>query len=126
MRINEKGTNMQITPEIKDYLFKKLEYLEKHLGENSVNALCEVELGKTTNHHRTGDIFRTEINLRIEGNHLRAVAEGEELFATIDQVKDELARQLESNKDRRVSLLRRSGAKIKNLIKGFFPNPDQQ
>ena len=32
MRINEKGVNMQITDDIKDYLYKKLTHLEKFIN----------------------------------------------------------------------------------------------
>ena len=120
MRINEKGTNMQITADIKDYLYKKLAHLEKFINQADDSVLCEVELGKTTNHHKAGDVFRTEINLHIAGKNLRAVSEMDELFASIDMAKDEMVRELQSNKDRKVSMVKRGGAKIKSLIKGIF------
>jgi ribosomal subunit interface protein len=120
MRINEKGVNMQITGEIKDYLYKKLAHLEKFLNLNDESILCEVELGKISNHHKNGDVFRTEINLHIAGKNLRAVSEMDELFASIDMAKDEMVRELQANKDKKVSLIKRSGAKIKNFVKGTF------
>jgi len=122
MRINEKGVNMPITPDIKDYLYKKLAHLEKFLNPADESVLCEVELGKVSQHHNKGDVFKTEINLHIAGKNLRAVSEMDELFASIDLAKDEMVRSLQVNKDKKVSLLRRGGAKIKNLIKGFFPD----
>jgi len=120
MRINEKGTNMQITADIKDYLYKKLEHLEKFIDKNDESVLCEVELGKISNHHKNGDVFRTEINLHIAHKNLRSEAEKDELFASIDVAKDEMIRELKSNKDKKVNLLRRGGAKVKNLIKNIF------
>ncbi len=120
MRINEKGTNMQITAEIKDYLYKKLGHLQKFIDPTDESVLCEVELGKISNHHKNGDVFRTEINLHIAGKNLRAESEMEDLFASIDIAKDELVRALQTNKDKKVSLLRRGGTKVKNLIKGIF------
>jgi ribosomal subunit interface protein len=120
MKINEKGTNMQITAEIKDYLYKKLTHIEKFLNPLDESVLCEVELGKTTNHHNNGDVFRTEINLHIAGKNLRAVSEKDDLFATIDIAKDEMVREIQSNKDKKVSMLKQGGAKIKNIIKGLF------
>ena len=120
MRIKEQGKNMQITEGIKDYLYKKLAHLEKFIDSADQSVLCEVELGKTTQHHKTGDVFRTEINLHIAGKNLRAVSETDELFASIDMAKDEMVRELQVNKDKKVSLIKRSGAKIKSLIKGIF------
>lgn len=120
MRINEKGTNMEITDRIKEYLYKKLEHIEKFIDPRDESAMCDVELGKTTNHHKNGDIFRTELNLQIKGKNLRAVSEMEDLFASIDIAKDEMVRELQSNKDKKVSLVRRGGAKMKNIVKGIF------
>jgi len=120
MRINEKGTNMEITGEIKNYLYKKLEHLQKFIDQADESVLCEVELGKISNHHKNGDVFRTEINLHIAGKNLRAESEMEDLFASIDIAKDELVRALQTNKDKKVSLLRRGGTQVKNLIKGIF------
>jgi putative sigma-54 modulation protein len=122
MKINEKGKNMPITAEIKNYLLKKLEHVEKFLDPNDSSILCEVELGKDSNHHKTGEVFRTEINLHIAGKNLRAVSEMDELFASIDLAKDEIIREIQSNKDKKISLIKRGGAKIKNIIKGIFSN----
>jgi ribosome-associated translation inhibitor RaiA len=44
----------------------------------------------------------------------------DDLFASIDIAKDDLVRSLQTNKDKKVSLARQGGAKIKNLIKGIF------
>ena len=100
MNIKEKGSNMKITPDIKDYLYKKLAHLEKFLDPADESILCEVELGKTTKHHKSGEVFRTEINLRMAGKSLRAVSEMDELFASIDMAKDEMVRELQLNKER--------------------------
>ena len=120
MRINEKGVNMQITAEIKDYLYKKLEHVEKFLNPADQSILCDVELGKISNHHNKGDVFRTEINLHIAGKNLRAESEMDDLFASIDIAKDEIVREIQTNKDRKVSMMKRGGARIKNMIKGLF------
>jgi len=120
MRINEKGTNMQITPDIKDYLYKKLAHLEKFLNIADDSVLCEVELGKVSQHHKNGCVFRTEINLHLAGKNLRSESTTDELFSSIDIAKDEMVRELESYKDKKVGLVRRGGAKIKNIIKGVF------
>jgi ribosomal subunit interface protein len=120
MKINEKGVNMQITPDIKDYLYKKLAHIEKFLNPTDESVLCEVELGKISNHHNKGDVYKTEINLHIAGKNLRAVSEMEDIFASIDIAKDDIVRDLQTNKDRKVSMMKRGGAKIKNLLKGLF------
>jgi ribosomal subunit interface protein len=119
MRINEKGTNMKITEEIKDYLYKKLAYLEKFLSKKDESIICDVELGKVSKHHKNGDVFRAEINLQMAGKSLRAEAEMGDIFAAIDIAKDEMVRELQVTKDKKVSRVRRGGAKVKNITKGL-------
>jgi len=118
MRINEKGTNMKITTEVKDYLYKKLTHVEKFINSADGSVLCSVELGKISKHHKKGDVFRTEINLHIAGKNLRAVSEMDDLYASIDLAKDEMVRELQINKEKKVSRIKKGGAKIKNIIKG--------
>lgn len=118
MRINEKGVNMKIAGDVKAYLYKKLESVEKLVDKNDESIICDIELGRVSNHHNKGDVFRTEINLHIAGKNLRAVAEEEDILASIDIVKDEIVRELKTIKDKKVSLLKKGGAKIKSIIKG--------
>ncbi len=118
MQIKEKFTNFERTQAISDYLAKRLSHLDKFIKDNS--ALCEVELGKTTNHHKSGDIFRAEINLKIKGKSFRAVSEKDDLYSAIDIVKDEMVNELHHHKDKKVSIARRGGAKVKSIIKGLF------
>ncbi len=120
MRINEKGTNIELSANIRDYLYKKLAHIEKFVNPNDESAICDVEIGKTTNHHKNGDIFRTEINLHLKGKSFRVVAEKDDLFASIDVAQDDMTREIQSNKDKKISLMRRGGAKVKNMIKGLW------
>jgi ribosomal subunit interface protein len=66
INIKIRSTNFDLTPAIEDYVSKKILSLQKYLDEND-NVLCEVELGKTTGHHKTGDIFKAEVNI-VESN----------------------------------------------------------
>ena len=65
MQIKIKATNLALTPSISDYAKKRVEMLEKFIAEGSENALIKVEVGKTTQHHKRGEIFRAEINASI-------------------------------------------------------------
>jgi len=120
MRINTKGTNISLTPAIVDYLNKKLATVEKYINSHQDVAMLDVEVGRTTQHHKSGDIFRAEINLKLKGDSLRAVREAEDLYAAIDQVKDEIVDLLTTHADKRRTLLRRGAAKIKNILKGLY------
>lgn len=120
MRINIKATNLELTAAISDYTKKRVSSLEKFINKNDESAMASVEVGKSTKHHQSGDIFRAEINLHIAGKDLRAVAEKDNLYAAIDEAKDEMVREITSHKAKQRTLLRRGGAKIKDFIRGFY------
>jgi ribosomal subunit interface protein len=122
MKINEKGINMVITPEIKDFLYTKLAYLDKFINPADDSIMCDVELSMTTKHHRNGEIFKAEINLFMNGRTMRAVSEKEDILSAIDIVKDEIVREITVNKDKRIGLIRRGGSKVKRIIKNIFKN----
>ena len=118
MKINLKGTNLELSAAISEYLDKRLLGVEKFLPEGD-GFVADVELGKTTNHHQAGDIFRAEINIHIGGKSFRAVSEQIDLYSAIDDMKAEITRELGSYKEKRLSLIRRGGQKLKNLLRGL-------
>lgn len=120
MKTNIKATNIVISGETSAYLDKKLAVVDKIARDKQV--FCEIELGRTTNHHTGGDIFRAEFNCHIQGKDFRAVSETDSLHAAIDEAKDELVSSIKSHKSKQQTLLRRGGATIKNIIKGIY-NP---
>lgn len=121
MKHNIKMTNTFLTPSITDYVEKRLSHLDKFINPEEIETvMCYVEIGKTTNHHKTGDIFKAELNLHLGGKTLRASSEKEDLYAAIDAVNDEMAQELKSYKEKKTSFIRRGGAKIKKMLKGIY------
>lgn len=103
MQILIKGTGMELTKAIRDYVDEKIGGLSKFLVKID-NGLVEarVEVGQTTKHHQSGDIFRAEVNLKLPRTLLRAVVETSDLYAAIDLVHDEIKRQILDEKDKKV------------------------
>lgn len=109
---------MEITSAISNYVEEKLRNVEKFaIAHESEDPLAEVELGKTTNHHHSGDLFRAETNLSVRGKQFRAVSEQADLYAAIDDMRNELVRELNSHKDKSRTLVRRGAGMIKNLLR---------
>jgi ribosomal subunit interface protein len=119
MHINIKATNITLSPAIQDYVEKRLEKIEKLL-ESDPSTKWDIELARVSNHHKKGDVYKAEIHIiGREKNHY-ASAENEDLYSCIDLARDEIFREVTSGKERRSSLIRRGGAKIKNIVKGFW------
>ncbi|MFA6430331.1 MAG: ribosome-associated translation inhibitor RaiA [Candidatus Paceibacterota bacterium] len=121
MKHNIKMTNTFLTPAITEYVEKRLSHLDKFINPEEMEVvMCYVDIGKTSNHHKTGDIFKAEFNLHLGGKTLRAVSEKEDLYSAIDSVNDEMAKALKSYKEKKNSFFRKGGAKIKDLLKGIY------
>lgn len=114
-----KGTNLSLTPAIEMAADKIVAALDKYVDNSDTSALCEIEVARTTNHHRSGEIFRAEINFHSRVGSLRAEAEKEDLYAAMSAAKDELVEALRSKKAKKISFVRRSGLAVKNMLKGL-------
>jgi ribosomal subunit interface protein len=123
MKYNVNTTDFSLTPAISEYLDKRISHLDKFINPSlEESIMCYVEVGKTTEHHKTGDLFRAEITLHIGGKVFRATSEKGDLYSAIDEAGDEITQELKAFKGKRSSLIKRGGAKIKSLIKGLYGN----
>ena len=117
MKINIKATNIELTESIRDYALKRFSKLEKFLGNK--DTVLAIELGKTSDHHKNGDIFRAEVRLSGAGlNHYMA-RESADLYASIDEVENEIVQEITKVKSRKRELIRKGQRAIKNMIQGF-------
>jgi len=120
MQIKIRSTNFALTQALDEYVNQKISSLEKFLSGGG-DVLCEVEIGRTTTHHKSGDIFRAEVNMTPPGGpQIFAVAEESDLYKAIDIVRDETEREIVSRKNKRNTLFRRGSAKVKNLLKRIY------
>jgi putative sigma-54 modulation protein len=97
MNLNIKTQNVSLTPAISDYLEKKLRMI-KGLDLDKDNIFIYAEIGKTTQHHRSGDVYKAEVNIDIAGKNMYAMSEMDDLYAAIDDVKDDLSREMKTFK----------------------------
>lgn len=117
MSITIKTTLIDITPALTDYTEKRLGTIAKHTESTPT---ITVEIGKTTMHHRNGDVFRAEVNvITALGKQYRAVSEKTDLYEAIDDVRTEIVRELKEGKSKTQTLFRRGAKKLKNLVKGL-------
>lgn len=119
MNINFKATGIVLTEPIRDYAEKRIMTVGRLFGEHSGGVIIEVELSQTTKHHKGGNIFKTEIMVRSNGRRIRAVSTKEDLYASIDDAKEELEREIITTKERSQKLFRRGSQQIKNVLKGI-------
>lgn len=113
---NLKGTGLHVTDELRSYVEKKLGSAEKFLqGDSTAHADVELEFAPL----RDGPKYRAEFTLSAEGAVYRAEAWGGALHEAVDLASDQLLREVHRNKKKRLALVRRGGAMIKDALRGL-------
>lgn len=122
MKIKIQGKNMEITPAINDYIIKRVTNLGKildKLEQTTGEIFVSFNVAKTTNHHKTGEVFRADCSIETKrGNYFSSVDE-EDLYAAIDAVKENLFREISKTKEKKNALFYRGARKIKDMAKGL-------
>ncbi|MES2931288.1 MAG: HPF/RaiA family ribosome-associated protein [Patescibacteria group bacterium] len=119
MQIHFKGTNYELPANITALARKKVEALTKYIGDSKENARAYVDLGKETEAHQNGTIWRADINFDVEGNRFYAKAIENSIEKAIDRSVNELARELQTARKRQQSLMKKGGGVIKSLMRGL-------
>ena len=97
--INYKFNDLDEARTLSVVMDQKMAALEKYLSANS-SATCEVEFEKIGNHQH-GRIYRVEANISVDGTLFRAEATEDSFEKAIDEVRDELDKELRNAKDKR-------------------------
>ena len=122
MKINILAKNMELTGAIRDYVTKRATNLEKLLSKlekRGGESLVHFEVVKSTNHHKAGDVFHSDCLVKINGKEFYSSADGEDLYQTVDEVKETLFREIDKDKNRKQTLFRRGALSVKKMIKGL-------
>src|SRR3989344_2570236 len=111
MNTRIKATDYKLSPEVSAYLDERLTALEKFLGEDAALARCEAELGRDAGRPRHGaNIWFAEIRIMQPGGaHVYARNNAASVNAAIDDVKEEVERQLHREKKLHIRVLRKTG-----------------
>jgi len=117
MQYNIKGTALEITPEIRDYVEKKLNAIDVFFTERDA-ARTDVELAFLLGEAQT---FRAEFTLHATSlaEPICAEARGRALHEAIDIATGELSHSVTEMKKKREHIFRRGAAKIKAFLRGF-------
>ena len=113
MKILTKGTNLELTEALKNYVEEKVGVLDRYM-DGILEA--RVELEKTTPQQK-GEIFRCEVNLSVPQTHLlRAESTEIDLYAAIDTVIPKLREEIQKYKGQHFSKDRRMRRYMKSIF----------
>ncbi len=130
MKIVIKTKNIKLTQSLRDFIQEKFDSLEKFLkifqaekyydgffGKGKPRVEAWVEVGKESLHHKKGEVFRAECQLRFPGKSIRSEAISKNLRQAINKVKDELQREFKQYKEKITSQNKRKARVSKKELK---------
>lgn len=112
--INYKFNDLAEAQALTDVFEQKCAAFEKYM-HGSGSAICDVEFEKVTPQHN-GQVHRVEVNLQIDGTLFRAVATEESFEKAIDEVRDELDKELRKAKEKQQTLDKQAGREVKEQM----------
>ncbi len=119
MDIRIKATDYEMTPKTQDYLDQRISALAKLLTGFEDVTRIEVEIGRDAGRPRHGaNIWFAEMRVIVPGQErVYARNNSESVNGAIDDVKEEVERQLRRERKMHIRLFRKSGAFAKRLLR---------
>lgn len=117
MNINIKGTGVELTPEIKEYILKRINGLEKFFKgqtKESINALFEIA---KRGGQKSGDIYHADCLIESLGEKFYASCDKSDIFEAIDEIKDILFREISRSKNKKWDVFYKGARKVKEIMK---------
>jgi len=115
MNYNLKVSNVDASDEVRSYLERKLETLDKLLGKREQSVRADIELAYLKTEEKQ---YYAECTLR-DGVSLRAKALGSSLHEAIDKLVAELSHELTRAHKKRLHVLRHSAVRVKEYLRGW-------
>jgi len=113
--INYKYHDLEEAQALAGVFDQKCSSLEKYLHGDE-NVTCDVEFIKVAPTQQSGKVHRVEMNLMINGTLFRAEATEESFEKAIDEVRDELDKELRRAKEKQETLDKQAGREMKEKM----------
>lgn len=141
MKIIIKTKNLKLNQALKNFIEKKINFLEKFLkifyteeyfdaffkksrkginlpqDKRGTKVETRVEIGKETLHHQKGPIFYVDCQVRFPKKSLKSAVRAKDLKLAICEVKDDLQRELKQYKEKITAQTKRRARALKKELK---------
>ena len=114
MHIDIIAKNIDLTDALRNHVESELAKLDKVINPES---RIYVEIGKTTHHHKQGDVYKAQGRIVSPGTEYFADIITNDLYTAIGDLGNELFRQVTQTTSRKRALLRKGQALIKKLLR---------
>jgi len=112
--INFKYNDLKEAMGLSDLMEQKMQSLTKFLSKDQ-SITCDVEFEKVAP-QKSGQVHRVEVNLMVDGALFRADATENSFELAIDEVRNELDKELRRAKDKQVTMDKSAGRAAKEQM----------
>jgi ribosomal subunit interface protein len=117
-KINIKGTDLELTTELRNLVDEKISALEKFMSlTGDETPIADVELEKKYGDQKNGQIYRAEINLQFRGKFFRTESKKEDIKVAFNDAHDEMVRRVRKTREKKKDLFKRGAKSIKRMIR---------
>ena len=97
MRQNIEAVGLELTQALRTYAEQKFSTLQKFLTrlEKDGELGAHIEIQRTTKHHRKGDVYQVNVEIRLPKKILRVQEKADDMRKAIDKAKDILRFEIE-------------------------------
>ena len=116
MNIHIHHHDLEMTDALRQYALSKIGQIEKYIAGHG-NADLDIEIGKTSKHHKQGDHYLVKVNLKFGNRKIHIETVAADAYAAIDSAKDKLVEDVSEEKDKKNSVIRKIARQIKDSLK---------
>ena len=128
MHITVQGTNLEVTHELRKFIYKKVGDCKRALGDVNLDAVqIDIEIERTTRRHpqdrnNGGPLYRAEANVKVPGRFIRVEEFAMHLEPAIVKMKNTLTRSIRHWREQWIDR-KRNGARKAKEVGIFEPEP---
>jgi ribosomal subunit interface protein len=120
MKIIISANNFEVTQNLENYINKKFSKLEKLADGFNKNSVLKIVISRETK-SKEGNVLFIKANLDLLSFIISNDEIGEDIYAMVDKIQEELNRQLKKKKDKFTNKFIKGARKFKEL---FNRHPD--
>lgn len=115
-------TGVTLTPAVSQYIERRINTIGRFIDKTDESAIADVEIGKLGAHHKTGEVYRAEINVTLAHHGLfRSEATDFDIYNAINAAKNEIVAQIKSTRKKEITKTKKGGRDLKKMLRGWIP-----
>ncbi|MEX0918426.1 MAG: ribosome-associated translation inhibitor RaiA [Candidatus Paceibacterota bacterium] len=120
MKHNVKITGIELSPALAQHIESAVWRIGRFADKNDEGAMAQIEIGRISDHHRSGAIYKAEFTVRL--SHLNSLHAGEndfDIFTAVNLARKEIVRQIKTARKKQKTMEKRGGRRLKDALRGL-------